>query len=175
MNLQGHADPYRTSPPPLSPTDYRVLVYALVAAVTAALVFAGIALSLALARTPATAAPSPVTAPAPVAEAPACPTVVASPVVVPALAKVRLNSEPDGATVSEDGVELCSSTPCEITYKGSDAEPARSHPLTVARAGFRTETVPVTVTASPILVKLRPVPAAPRPRSSPGSSTTLLF
>jgi hypothetical protein len=174
MNLQGHADPYRTPPTPLSPTDYRVLVYALVAAVTAALVFAGIALSLALARTPVAGAPPPAAAPAPVAEAPACPTAAAS-LVVPALAKVRLNSDPDGATVTEDGVELCSSTPCEITYKGSDAEPTQAHVLTVALTGFRRETVTVTAAASPILVKLPAVPPAPRPRSNPGSSTSLVF
>ena len=52
--------------------------------------------------------------------------------------KVRVNSDPDGASVKEDGVELCSSTPCDILYKGSDADPdaraqADAHPQRLPR------------------------------------------
>jgi hypothetical protein len=35
----------------------------------------------------------------------------------PSLARVRVNSEPDSAHVSEEGVELCSSTPCDILVR----------------------------------------------------------
>jgi serine/threonine-protein kinase len=76
--------------------------------------------------------------------------------VAPSLVKVRLNSEPDGASVMEEGVELCSSTPCDILYKGSDAMPTREHVLTIARRGFRTETMSVRAPDSPIRVKLTP-------------------
>jgi len=151
-----NAHPYRTQPA-LTLTDHRVLLYALVAAVTAALVFAGIALSLALARLPsAPPPPLPNLLPVRAMEPPTCPTVVAAPVTPasPRLVKVRLNSEPDGASVREDGVELCGSTPCDILYKGSDAEPTRGHVLTIARSGFRPETMTVTPPDSPILVKL---------------------
>jgi hypothetical protein len=151
-----NAHPYRTQPV-LSVTDHRVLLYALVAAMTAALLFAGIALSLALTRMPDTPPPPlPNVLPVRAMDPPACPTVVAAP-VAPAsatLVKVRLNSEPDGASVSEDGAELCSSTPCDILYKGADAEPTRAHALTIARRGFRTETLAVRPPDSPILVTL---------------------
>src|ERR1019366_579556 len=56
----------------------------------------------------AAAAPSALVAP-PSAAAPTAP----SPPPV-AIVKVRINTDPDGATVKEDGVELCGSTPCDI-------------------------------------------------------------
>ena len=56
------------------------------------------------------------------------------------LVKVRVNTDPDGASVKEDGVELCSSTPCDILYKGADADPARDHKLTLTRPGYKVET-----------------------------------
>jgi len=151
-----NAHPYRTQPV-LSVTDHRVLLYALVAAMTAALLFAGIALSLALSRMPETPPPPlPNVLPVRAMEPPACPTVVAAPVAPPSatLVKVRLNSEPGGASVREDGVELCGSTPCDILYKGADAEPTRAHVLTIARRGFRTETLALRPPDSPILVTL---------------------
>ena len=55
----------------------------------------------------------------------------------PTFVKVRVNSDPDGASVKEDGVELCSSTPCDILYKGADADPAKDHKLTLARNGLQ--------------------------------------
>jgi serine/threonine-protein kinase len=70
------------------------------------------------------------------------------------MAKVRINTEPDGAGVKEDGVELCSSTPCDILYKGADADPSREHKLTLARQGYRPETRSVKVTDSALTVKL---------------------
>lgn len=75
--------------------------------------------------------------------------------------KVRINSDPDGASVKEDGVELCSSTPCDILYKGSDADPTREHKLTLTRNGYRVETKTVKVGDSPVAVKLTPAPAGP--------------
>jgi serine/threonine-protein kinase len=83
-----------------------------------------------------------------------------SPVAAPAqpaaaaLVKVRVNTDPDGASVKEDGVELCSSTPCDILYKGPDADPSREHKLTVARQGYKSETKSVRVGESPVTVKL---------------------
>ena len=70
------------------------------------------------------------------------------------LAKLRVNSDPDTATVSEDGIELCSSTPCDILYKGVDADPAQEHRLTFARRGYRSETRSVRVADSPVSVRL---------------------
>jgi serine/threonine protein kinase len=77
------------------------------------------------------------------------------------LVKVRINSDPDGASVKEDGVELCSSTPCDILYKGADADPTKEHKLTLARNGYRNETKAVKVGDSPVTVKLTAAPAGP--------------
>jgi serine/threonine-protein kinase len=93
----------------------------------------------------------------PLMEAPAPP-----PAPTAVLVKVRVNTEPDGASVKEDGVELCSSTPCDILYKGSDAEAAREHRLTFLHAGYRSETKNVRVGDSPVNVKLAVIPAGPR-------------
>jgi hypothetical protein len=153
-----NAHPYRTQPA-LSPADHRVLLYALVAALTAALVFAAIALSLALARIPsAPPPPLPNLLPVRAMEPPTCPRVAAAPLppAAPRLARVRLNTEPDGASVREDGVELCGSTPCDILYKGTDAEPTREHILTITRSGFRAQTMTITPPDSPIRVRLTP-------------------
>ena len=72
----------------------------------------------------------------------------------PSLAKMRVGSEPDDVSVAEEGVELCSSTPCDILYKGFDADPATEHSLTFARKGYRSQTRIVKVADSPISVKL---------------------
>jgi hypothetical protein len=74
------------------------------------------------------------------------------------LVKVRVNSDPDGASVKEDGVELCSSTPCDILYKGSDADPTKEHRLTILHGGYRMETKTVKVGDSPVTIKLTPAP-----------------
>jgi serine/threonine-protein kinase len=79
-----------------------------------------------------------------------------------AIVKVRVNSDPDGASVKEDGVELCGSTPCDILYKGQDADPAREHRLTVSHPGYRSETRTVRVGDSPFGIKLTRAPEAPR-------------
>jgi hypothetical protein len=94
----------------------------------------------------------------------------------PVLVRLRVASEPDGASVAEDGLEICSATPCDIVYKGSDADPAREHHLTLKRAGYRTELLDVKGSDSPITVKLVPlarravVPPPPQPRSPPASA-----
>jgi serine/threonine protein kinase len=83
-----------------------------------------------------------------------------------AAVKVRVNTDPDGATVKEDGVELCGSTPCDILYKGPDADPVRDHKLTFTRPGFRIEARSVKVGDSPVVVKLTKAPDAPPPRAA---------
>jgi serine/threonine-protein kinase len=90
-----------------------------------------------------------------------------------AIVKVRVNSDPDGASVKEDGVELCGSTPCDILYKGQDADPAREHRLTVSHPGYRPETRTVKLGDSPFAVKLTRAPEVPRfvPAAAPRSDT----
>ncbi len=74
------------------------------------------------------------------------------------LVKVRINTEPDGASVKEDGVEVCNSTPCDILYKGPDADAEREHKLAVAHAGFKPEVRMIKVGDSPVFVKLAKAP-----------------
>jgi serine/threonine-protein kinase len=81
------------------------------------------------------------------------------------LVKVRVITDPDGASVKEDGVELCSSTPCDILYKGSDADPNKQHKLTITRNGYFNDTRSVTIGDSPVTVKLRAAPVIVRPSS----------
>jgi serine/threonine protein kinase len=99
----------------------------------------------------------------------AAPTDTASSAPAPAptnsLVKVRIITDPDGASVKEDGVELCSSTPCDILYKGSDADPNKQHKLTISRNGYRNESRSVTIGDSPVTVKLTAAPVIVRPQA----------
>src|SRR5208283_4451447 len=99
---------------------------------------------------------------------------VAAP-VAPSLVKVRVNSDPDGASVREDGVEVCSSTPCDIVYKGADADPAKEHRLAVTRNGYRLESRTVKVGDSPVTVKLTAAPPSyrPPPAAKPADTQSL--
>jgi serine/threonine-protein kinase len=139
----------------------------LVAAVVGALAIAGIIGYVALrpSRPVVATGPTPTVAPPPgttTATAAETSTGAPTPTGAPAaLVKVRINTDPDGASVKEDGVELCSSTPCDILYKGSDADPAKEHKLTLVRGGFRVETRNVKVGDSPVNVKLTAAPAGP--------------
>jgi serine/threonine-protein kinase len=96
----------------------------------------------------------------------------------PSPVKVRINTDPDGASVREDGVELCSSTPCDILYKGADADPTREHKLTFTRNGYRLEIKSVKVGDSPVTVKLTVAPAgvylpAPQPKDNTAPQPTV--
>jgi PEGA domain-containing protein len=80
---------------------------------------------------------------------------------LPSPVKLRVSTDPDGASVKENGVELCSSTPCDILYEGDDAEPGREHKLSVSRQGYRLEVRSVRVGEGPISAKLTPLSRAP--------------
>jgi serine/threonine protein kinase len=54
---------------------------------------------------------------------------------------VRIESEPAGATVSEDGKELCTPTPCDVTFTGEAA--AKEHKLALNKKGFKASSVVV--------------------------------
>jgi len=118
----------------------------------------------ATAQTSSAAAVATTTATAPTAAPTAAP--------APSLVKVRVNTDPDGASVKEEGVELCTSTPCDILYKGSDADPTRDHKLTFSRPGYRAESRSVKVTDTPVQLKLTPAPASARPGPSPQKADT---
>jgi serine/threonine protein kinase len=143
-----------------------------VAAATGALVLAGIlgyvgmrpvtsTSSSVLAAVPTTAAPSIASAavvPAPTTSVPA-----SGPISI----KLRVTTEPDGASVKENGVEVCSSTPCDILYEGDDTDPSREHKLTLSRQGYRTEIRSVTAVDGRISAKLVPTPRVVSPPPKP--------
>ena len=132
----------------------------LVGAVIGVAVLAGVAVVVTKGK-PAPPAPPPVAvtaAPKPtVAPVATVPTPTAAP-AGPQFVKVRLNTDPDSASVKEDGIEICSSTPCEITYKGNEADPSREHKLLFSKSGYRVETRSVKIGDSPVSVKLTRAP-----------------
>ena len=88
----------------------------------------------------------------------------------PLAAKVRFISDPDGASIKEDDVEICTSTPCDVPYKGGDADPTKSHTVKFVKHGYKDETRAFKVGDSPVTVKLTraPVYAAPAPEKKGG-------
>ncbi len=74
---------------------------------------------------------------------------------------VRINTDPDGADVKENGAEFCSSTPCDVPYVGVEGNPTREHRLTVTRQGYRTELRTIKVGDSPVILRLTKIPDGP--------------
>ncbi len=98
-----------------------------VAAAAAVVALAGLAFVLRGRAAPDThVAAAPIAAPQ---GAPAAP-------VGPRFAQLRVESTPPGASVREDGVEVCASTPCLLTFQGEAALPEHAHQLVVSRAGY---------------------------------------
>jgi serine/threonine protein kinase len=91
--------------------------------------------------------------------------------------RLRISTDPDGASVREDGIEVCTSTPCDVFYAGTDADPDRDHKLTLMRQGYRVEIRNLKATDSALLrVKLTPsprpvLPPPQRPADTPAVPT----
>ncbi len=145
----------------------------LVAAMTCGLVVAG-AIGYVAVR-PSKWAPSEAAAPSPALQAsaavavtpPSAPAAVLGPASAatpePAPVTLRVVTEPDGASVKEGNVEVCASTPCEVAYKGSEADPDREHRLTLAHPGYRPETRTVKGADGPLVVRLSQLARATAP------------
>jgi serine/threonine-protein kinase len=124
---------------------------------------------------PAPTVASATAAPKPTVTAPAVPSITPQQQAAQNLAnqfvKMRVNSDPDGASVKEDGYEVCSQTPCEITYKGPDADAAKDHKLLISKTGYKVETKTVKIGDSPVTVKLTRAPVQwtppPQPQKQP--------
>ncbi len=132
-------------------------------------------------RTKPVAPPIPTPIATAAAKPSAAPTVSAAPTptapAMPQFVKVRINTDPQDASVKEDGIEICSSTPCEITYKNSDADPNKDHKLMFSKAGYKVENRTVRIGDSPVSVKLTkaatyyvppPQPQKPQEDKPPG-------
>jgi eukaryotic-like serine/threonine-protein kinase len=161
------------SPPPPRSGSKSTLVVAVIGALCVAGIVGWVALR---SSKPATAGPT--TAPttggstAP-ATGSAAPSASAPPAAL--FAKVRVTTTPSGASVREDGAEICGGTPCDIQYKGGDADPTRDHKLTFVKAGFKDETRTVHAGDSPLTVTLAAAPAQwrPPPPAKPADTPTV--
>ena len=106
----------------------------------------------------------------PTATVSATATATATAPAAPQFVKLRINTDPQDASVKEDGIEVCSSTPCEITYKGVDGDPNKDHKLMFSKAGYRVENRTVKLGDSPVNVKLTKAPqyyAPPQQQQKP--------
>jgi hypothetical protein len=82
---------------------------------------------------------------------------------------VRVDTEPEGATLSEDGVEKCASTPCDILYEGDAL--AKSHTLKATKKGMKPTKVEVAVGAASASAKLDVYTGAPQQQPAQGQRT----
>jgi serine/threonine protein kinase len=113
-------------------------------------------------------APPPVSPPAPPTPAPWKP----APAPVATTMSVHFVSDPPGASVKENGAELCAATPCDHDFP---ADANLEHKLVVARAGYRPESRTVRATDAQVAVTLSRLAAAkwtPPPPSTPKAPET---
>ncbi len=91
------------------------------------------------------------------------PSTLATPLPVPAAtapaapkptATLRIETDPPGAKVNEEGETMCPATPCDIVYVGEAADPSAEHLLAFLLPGYKLERKVATVTGSPVTVKL---------------------
>ncbi|WP_394841140.1 protein kinase [Pendulispora brunnea] len=110
------------------------------------------------------------------AAAPAAPQAVSAPVTASVSASgapaasasprtIHVESDPPGAIVSEDGQELCASTPCDVMLSGQNA--TREHRFTMEKKGFKPSPLSVDPRAESISVTLVPVAVPQTPRKRP--------
>ncbi len=144
--------------------------------------FAAVSASSSSSRDVTKVAPSanapPVASSAPVAAGsvvpPALPPPPPTPVITTTLS-VRFVSDPPGASVKENGEELCAATPCEHPFA---ADMSVEHKVVFARSGYLPETrvvrgadAQIAVTLSPVRVQSSRTHSPPRPPPEPGNTT----
>ena len=106
-------------------------------------------------------------------------TAATAPSAVPSDARtatLKVTTDPPGASVREETTELCAATPCDITFKGDAADPAKVHKIVFTHLGFRPETR--SVKPGDLLVHARLFrgigggrPIAPQPSAKPTGET----
>jgi serine/threonine-protein kinase len=74
---------------------------------------------------------------------------------------VRVESDPAGASVSEGDTQLCTSTPCEVTWKGEAAQ--AEHKLQITKKGYKPVKVAVETTDEKAAAKLEALPVVAAP------------
>jgi eukaryotic-like serine/threonine-protein kinase len=68
--------------------------------------------------------------------------------------KLEVATEPPGARVHEDGLEVCATTPCEITYSGDPSEAQVEHLLVITKSDYKVERKLVKSSAHALALKL---------------------
>jgi serine/threonine-protein kinase len=93
----------------------------------------------------------------------------------PLIRQVRVESDPTGASVSEGDTQLCTSTPCELTWKDEVAR--AEHKLTINKKGYKTFKATVALADEKVKAALEviPVVAAPPPPPPPPSTGRPLY
>jgi serine/threonine-protein kinase len=91
----------------------------------------------------------------------------------PLIRQVRVESEPSGAAVAEGDTQLCTSTPCELTWKDEAAR--ADHKLKIDKKGFKTYRVTVGPSEEKVTAKLDVIVVVqqalpPPPPPGPGKS-----
>ena len=89
-----------------------------------------------------------------------------------AVRTVKVESDPPGASVNEGNTEVCSSTPCDVVWKGDAGK--GEHKLLLNKKGFRTTKLTVSATDTKASTKLDAAAAvyvAPRPVQPPPDGT----
>jgi serine/threonine-protein kinase len=109
----------------------------------------------------------------PTAVAPITPTAVAPTTATaagPVFRQVRVESDPSGASVSEGDTQLCSATPCELTWKDDAAR--AEHKLQVSKKGYKNFRVTLSPTEDKVNAKLEGIPVyIPPPQPPPPNPT----
>jgi serine/threonine-protein kinase len=100
----------------------------------------------------ATATAPPAPPPPPTATATAAP---------PAIRQVRVETDPPGASVAEGDTQLCTSTPCEVTWKGDAA--SAEHKLQVTKKGYKPVKLAIASGDEKAAAKLEIIPVAVAP------------
>ena len=78
---------------------------------------------------------------------------VLAPPPVPTIV-LHVETDPSGARVKEDGLEICAATPCDIVYKGDVTDGGTEHLLEFTKAEYKVERKLVKATRYPYFLKM---------------------
>jgi serine/threonine protein kinase len=67
---------------------------------------------------------------------------------------LHIETNPPGAKVKEDDLVICAATPCEVVYKGENADASIEHLLVFQKSGYRVERKIARADKDPLVVKL---------------------
>jgi serine/threonine-protein kinase len=89
----------------------------------------------------------------------------------PGVVKWVITTDPEGAAVRDNGIEICNATPCEVSM--TDAESKKPHHFTFFRAGYKPDARIAKIADGPVFVHLvRATGGGARPPKDPGGATS---